>query len=194
MKPFLGVHPAPAALLLMAIVSGLLPTAAMAPPASATQAPAEVAEADIGPAIRKALEGDWEAHYFAAAVDLNGDGKKEVVAYVAGPMVCGTGGCTTFVFTPGPGGYRLVARISVVQTPILVSSRRMQGWRNLVVRIAGGGIESGYSELKFDGKSYPMNPTVLPAKRVSDIAGAEVLIPEFQSYKDGTEVPAGHVK
>jgi len=117
--------------------------------------------ADMGPALRKALEGDWEAHYFSAAVDLNGDGKKEVVAHVAGPMVCGTGGCTAFVFTPATEGYRVMARIRVVNVPILVSSNTTQSGRNLVVRIAGGGIKGGYSELKFDGTTYPLNPTVL---------------------------------
>lgn len=195
MKPCLRSLPFVALLMLTACGPSQPQTMAKTPPVPIMEVPAQVTPTDIGSAIRKALEGDWEAHYFVAAVDLNGDGRKEVVAYVAGPMVCGTGGCTTFVFTPpGPEGYRLVSRISVVQTPVLVSSSSTQGWRNLVVRIGGGGIASGNSELKFDGKSYPMNPTVLPAERVSDIAGAEVLIPEFRSYKDGTEVPAGRVK
>jgi hypothetical protein len=45
------------------------------PTAPKTTAPAaSTTSADIGPAVRKALGGDWEAHYFDAAVDLDGDG------------------------------------------------------------------------------------------------------------------------
>lgn len=146
--------------------------------------------AALGPAIRRALGGDWEARYFAAAVDLNGDGAQEVVTYVAGPMVCGTGGCPVFVFAPGADGHRLVARITVAQPPVRVSPRSTHGWRDLVVGIGGGGLAAGNAELQFDGTSYPGNPTVPPARPAPDLAGTEVLIGEFESYRDGTPVPA----
>src|SRR5690606_6954222 len=111
-------------------------------------------------------------------------------ALVAGPMVCGTGGCPVFVFASGPDGYRLVSRLSVVQTPIRLAPRSSQGWRNLVVGIGGGGLAAGNAELKFDGTAYPLNPTVPPAEPVTDLEGSEVLIPEFGSYTEGKPVPA----
>lgn len=161
------------------------------PTAPKTTAPAASAPTiDIGPAIRKALGGDWEAHYFDAAVDLNGDGRPEVAAVVAGPMVCGTGGCTAFVFTPSPEGYRPLTQMTVVQGPVRVSPRSSQGWRNLIVGIGGGGMPAAQAELKYDGKTYPTNPTVPPAEPAQDLEGAEMLIPEFKSYKDGKPVPA----
>lgn len=139
----------------------------------------------IGEAIVRELDGSWEANYFSAAVDLNGDGRDEVVAMVAGPMVCGTGGCPVFVFTPDAAGYRVLARISVAQTPVWVSPRRTRGWHNLLIGVAGGGMPARVSELEFDGITYPLNPTVPPAKPATDLDGAEVLIREFRSYKDG---------
>lgn len=35
--------------------------------------------------------------------------------------------------------------------------------------VGGGGIPSGLRRLRFDGESYPDNPTVAPAEAVDDI-------------------------
>jgi hypothetical protein len=168
-----------------------------APAEQPATAPADTATRDVtaahdalGQAIRAALEGAFEAHYFDAVADLNGDGTPEAIAYVAGPMVCGTGGCPVLVFATAADGYRLVSRVSVVQPPVSLAPRSSQGWRNLVVGVGGGGMAAGNAELKFDGTSYPANPTVPPAEPVADLAGSEVLIAEFASYKDGKPVPA----
>ena len=179
-------HACLAAALLMACDDGPPP----AEPAEPPLAP-PIASAPLEPAIREALGGDWEAHYFDAAVDLDEDGRPEAVALVAGPRVCGTGGCPVFVFTPLADGYRLVASISVAQPPVRLSPRRSHGWRNLVVGIGGGGLAAGNAELAFDGTSYPGNPTVPPALPAPDLEGTEVLIPEFASYRDGKPVAAG---
>lgn len=162
-----------------------------AEPASApVAAPARAPTADtLGPAVRAALGGDSEARYFDAAVDLDGDGQQEVVVYAAGPMICGTGGCPVYVFTPSAAGLRLVSSISVAQPPVRLSPRSAQGWRNLIVGVAGGGVPSGNAELEFDGKGYASNPTVPPAKPVADLDGTEILIPEFGSYTEGKTVP-----
>ena len=83
-------------------------------PVTAASAPAAHL---LGPAIREALGDDSEARYFDAEIDLDGDGKQEVVVYAAGPTVCGTGGCPVYVFTPSAEGYRPVGRISVARPP-----------------------------------------------------------------------------
>ncbi|HSN71466.1 MAG TPA: hypothetical protein VLT59_08145 [Steroidobacteraceae bacterium] len=136
-------------------------------------------------AIGEAMEYDSSARYFAARVDLNEDGRKDFIALVAGPMVCGTGGCPVIVLTPQGSEYRVVSRLSVVQPPVRLSPRSTNGWRNLIVGIGGGGLPAGHAELRFDGASYPLNPTVAPAERTQDLAGSEILIPEFESYLDG---------
>ena len=161
--------------------------------ASGPTRPAAVkaAEHDLAVAVRAALQGDWEANFFDAAVDLDGDGVREMLAYVAGPMVCGTGGCSLFVFTPGAGvgGYRLIGRVSVTRAPVRLSPRSHNGWRNLVVHVGGGGGPAGDVELHFDGRSYPSNPSVLPAARPADLEVMPVLIPDFGSFRDGKPVP-----
>ena len=141
----------------------------------------------------RALYGDLggELRYFDAATDLNDDGRSEIIVYAYGPMLCGTGGCNTLVFTPDASGYRLVANISVSRPPIQATPRSTNGWRDLLVRVSGGGIAEGYdAELKFDGASYPDNPTVAPAEPATDTEGAEVLIPDFESFTSGKVVPA----
>lgn len=181
--------------LALAACGGKAPPPAPAPtepgiaPAPAAQPTPAADDPVIAAAIRAALGGDWEAHYFDATVDLNGDGRPEVVAYVAGPMVCGTGGCPVFIFTPAEEGYRLVGSLSVVQPPVRVSTASSNGWRDLVVGIGGGGVAAGNAVLKFDGTSYPTNPTVAPAEPVRSLDGTEVLIAEFASYTDGKALP-----
>ena len=124
--------------------------------------------------------------YFDAEVDLNGDGTPERVAHVIGPMVCGTGGCPTLVFAVGVDGLRLITEFSITRPPVRASARTSQGWRNLIVHVAGGGLPDGYdAELEFDGEGYPANPTAPPAYRSPDLEGATVLIDDFESFTDG---------
>jgi len=155
-----------------------------------TDATTELGSTGVETELR-ALYGDsgGEVRYFDGTADLNGDGRPEIVVHVAGPMVCGTGGCPTLVFTPGAGGYELVADISITRPPIQLSSRSANGWRNLLVRVGGGGLEGYVAELRFDGTAYPANPTVPPAERAPDTIGAETLIPDFESFTDGKLIP-----
>ena len=131
-------------------------------------------------------------HYFAKRVDLNGDARAEYVVHVAGPMVCGTGGCTTLVLTEEGQELRLLSRISVTRPPIVIAATSTNGWRDLVVRTSGGGIIPGYdARLRFDGRTYPANPTVPPAEPVKAPASGEVAIPAFQSFTEGRLLRAG---
>ena len=133
---------------------------------------------------------DSGVYYFSGIADLNGDGRDEVIVHVVSPMLCGSGGCNTLVFTPGETGYKQVAEITVTRPPIRVSSRETNGWRNLIVHVSGGGIEAHEAELRFDRDSYayPSNPSVPPAEPAPDLEGAEVVIPEFETLTDGREL------
>ena len=131
-------------------------------------------------------------HYFAKQVDLDGDGRAEYVVHVAGPMVCGSGGCDTLVFAQEGSGLRLVSRTSVTRPPIVIASTTTQGWRDVVVRVSGGGIIPGYdARLRFDGRTYPANPTVPPAEPLKAPASGEVAIPTFESFTEGRLLRAG---
>jgi hypothetical protein len=109
-------------------------------------------------------EGNFWTHYYHNRVDLDGDGRAEVLVYVFGPYMCGSGGCNTLVFRQTEAGaYQLVADISLTNNPVIVSERRTNGWNDLIFFVAGGGARAHYAVLRFDGRSYPNNPTSFPA-------------------------------
>jgi hypothetical protein len=131
-------------------------------------------------------EDEGEARYFLKWFDLNGDGIPEAVVHVVGPHVCGTGGCDTHIFARRSGGYRLVSTVELSRPLVIASPRRTHGWRNLIVFVAGGGILPGYyAELRFNGRTYPDNPTVKPARRVRGKSRGAVLIKDYGVYTEG---------
>ena len=130
-------------------------------------------DAELERAIRHALsrsedapDTDSAGRYLYNRVDLNGDGRPEALVYLMGREFCGTGGCNLLVFQSGDNGYRLLAEISLVNNPVIVSRQRTRGWNDLILYVSGGGITRGYYvALRFDGRGYPDNPTILPALR-----------------------------
>ena len=127
-------------------------------------------------------------HYFAAKTDLNGDGRDEWIVHVAGPMVCGTGGCSTYVFTPGPSGtLQLVGATAVSRPPIFAARETTGGWRDLLVNVSGGGIQPGHvARLRFDAATgtYPPNASMVAPATAG--ATGELLVGEFGSFTEGT--------
>jgi hypothetical protein len=69
----------------------------------------------------------------------------------------------------------VVTKTTVTRPPIQVLASKSNGWHDIAVRVAGGGIANGYdAELSFDGRKYPSNPTVPPARRVAEEVAATV--------------------
>lgn len=114
--------------------------------------------------MRAACAGQPAHRYTWNRVDLNGDGKPELVAQVLGPMVCGSGGCPLLIFRePRPGQLELITRMSLFKEPLIVIERRQNGWKELVSRVRVDAGHGYYAELAYDGRSYPDNPSVPPA-------------------------------
>jgi hypothetical protein len=115
--------------------------------------------------------------YVDAFVDLNQDGKKEVIVHIMGRWWCGSGGCETLVLQTEASSYKLITKMTITRPPISVLSSLSHGWRTLTVWVGGGGIAPYEAELQFDGKTYPMNPSVPPARRFVGREGREAVIP-----------------
>ena len=113
----------------------------------------------------------------SAFVDLRGAGVREVIVYVSGREWCGSGGCTTLVLAADSSSYRIVTELTVSRPPIRVLTTKSHGWFDIAVGVQGGGIIDAYeAKLSFDGKTYPKNPTVPPARRLADaVTGKEVI-------------------
>ncbi len=122
-------------------------------------------------------DDDRQTQHIAAFVDLNGDGVPEAIVYVSGQKWCGSGGCAALILSQAEGSWSIMTQLSVTRLPIRVLKNSSHGWRDLGVWVAGGGIVPGYEAgLAFDGKKYPGNPTVPPARRLTAGTPGEVVI------------------
>ncbi len=115
--------------------------------------------------------------YIAKEVNLNGNINSEIIVYAMGSNICGSGGCPIFIFSQQHQHLKLISWISITNPPIIVSNTKTNGWRDIIVTVMGGGIIQGYeARLQFNGKSYPTNPSVKPAKRVSQPIKGKTII------------------
>lgn len=129
--------------------------------------------------LRGALSEETGTRYIAAFFDLDDDERDEAIVYLMGPFHCGSGGCDMWVLAPEGSTYRLVSDISIVQLPVRALATKSHGWHDLGVKVRGGGILPGYeARLSFNGKTYPENPSVAPAKRITGAVAGKILIPE----------------
>jgi hypothetical protein len=127
---------------------------------------------------------DPTTKYSVAWIDLNSNGRREAIVYITGREWCGSGGCTTLVLTRENSDYRVVARIPITRLPIRVLADTSHGWRKIGAWMQGGGIQPGYeAELSFDGRTYHLNPSISPARRLAKKAAGEVVVSSTQEGK-----------
>lgn len=126
------------------------PPAAMKPDAAVESAILRTA-----PDYTRKIVGDERARYAYERVDLNGDGREEVLVYLMGSFFCGTGGCNMLIFREASEGeYLLVNDYSITQLPVIVSPGKSNGWNDIWRMESGGGAEASYVRHSFDGRRY----------------------------------------
>lgn len=146
-----------AAVLIVAILLGLVPTATQA--AQPTDPSAAQAVGDfLARHFARFRESAPEATYRAAWHDLSGDGRPEVLVYLHDPIWCGPHGCDLFIFTPHASGWRQVDEISVAAPPIRLLARRSRGWHDLSVYVRSSLMPGERRALAWDGRRYVPTP------------------------------------
>jgi hypothetical protein len=96
---------------------------------------------------------------------MTGKPKRKIV-YVSGQGWCGSGGCTMLILEPTESAFKVLGRVTIVQLPIRLLPSVNDGHPDIGVSVQGGGVQSGYEAvLSFDGKSYPRNPSMPPARK-----------------------------
>lgn len=124
------------------------------------------------------FDGGLKDRFVAAFTDLNGDGEPEAIVHLTSNEWCGSGGCTTLVLVRDDDSWKSLGKISISRPPIRVLTMKSNGWRSIAVWVQGGGIQPGYeAELRFNGNTYPTNPSVAPARRTIGKAEGEVVLP-----------------
>jgi hypothetical protein len=112
------------------------------------------------------FEQESKTRYSAAFVDLAGDGTHQVIVYLSGRAWCGSGGCVTLVLSRIGPSYEIVTKITISRPPIRILNTESNGWKDITVQVAGGGLAGHEAKLPFNGKTYPSNPSMPPADSV----------------------------
>jgi hypothetical protein len=105
------------------------------------------------------------------------DGKtEEDIVYVSGDRWCGSGGCTMLILQPTKSTFKVLGRVTIVQLPIRLLPSVHNGHPDIGVIVQGGGILQGYEAvLSFDGKRYPTNPSMRPARKATAMGGKVII-------------------
>jgi hypothetical protein len=127
---------------------------------------------------KPALSEDKTTRYQFAAVRLKDGDKPQIIVYLTGRRLCGSGGCIALIISHNESAYQVLSKLTLVQLPIRVLSSKAGGWHDLGVWVQGGGIQAGHEAvLSFDGKGYPSNPTAPPARQPTENETGEVIVP-----------------
>ena len=105
------------------------------------------------------------------SIDLNHDGTSEIFIRFMSPYFCGSGGCTFLLLN---SDFKIITKFSVTRAPIFVEKSENTSWSILLVKDQGV-----FKELKYDGSSYPNNPSILTKASYDAPSGhAEILFDE----------------
>jgi hypothetical protein len=131
------------------------------------------------PGLRAAVQdyavksGEHEIPTFRYALtDLDGDGRVDAVVLLSGSSWCGSGGCNMLVFRGRRDGFTFVSGSTLANPPIRVSPEKAHGWRTLIVYSKG----KGDVLMRFDGKRYPLNPSLQPKTTHIQLSAAQVVM------------------
>ena len=122
-----------------------------------------------------------EARYVYGRVDLNEDGRDEILVLLMGSIFCGTGGCDLLLFSDVEDGYSLIDRFVRGRLPVIASPARTAGWHELFLRESGGGAPPSYVRYRYDGRQY-VEQERLPAEPVPE---GIALLDRSHSYDTG---------
>ncbi len=145
----------------------------------------EALRAAVPDYTRTIVGNDGWARYVYGRVDLNADGRHEVLVLPMGPFFCGTGGCNLYLFTESEAGYVLINTFPRSRLPVIASPRKTEGWHDLIRRESGGGMPPAYVRHRFDGMRYSESER-LPAEPTP--AGTLLLDGDY-SYAAGFPLP-----
>jgi hypothetical protein len=121
--------------------------------------------------LKLSMGSETPVHVFALT-NLDNDGVPDAVVLLTDRAYCGSGGCTVEVYRGTPLGFTFVCGSTLSSKPILVSPESSHGWKTLIV----ASKRSGSVLMSFDGRRYPLNPSMQPRASDSQIKAATILL------------------
>lgn len=95
-----------------------------------------------------------QTKYYYNYVDLNGDGVDEVFVVVMGPYTSGSGGSSAMIVVSAGGELNVNQKLTLVNTPIIISDKMTRGAHDIIALRSGGGAESEYVRLTSSEGTY----------------------------------------
>lgn len=131
---------------------------------------------DLDTEIQKVVNSYFKIHrtdpkntrFSAVKYDLNGDGIDEAIVLL--DWCSNKSGCEMLIFEGQADGYRFSSRLSRIHAPIILSKTQRYSWQSLLVK-----TDTEWSQLDFDGLSYPIHTRDLNGINIQDEA-TEVLL------------------
>lgn len=155
---------------------------------------AVLSENEKNPQLEKALKEEYDldeaaakqTRYYYNYVDLNGDGKNEIVAEIVGPFTSGSGGDSVIIYTENNGILEEVDDFSLIMNPIIISDEKTNGWNNIIVEYSNGSSEKKYIVLKYDGDDYSDIDESEVINSLKDVSGIAIISNDMaEDLEDG---------
>lgn len=124
-------------------------------------------------------------YYSYVKIDLNSDSIPEYFVYAYGPMLSGSGGGSALILN---SNYKEISRFTLVQTPIIINNHRTKNWKDIIMTVSGGGATPATAIMKFDGKTYPSNPSLQPTLGPHDYVDGIKIFTEDISINKGFKI------
>lgn len=113
----------------------------------------EYAEEEVYPALAEFLgtyyqipdEYQSKTRYYYNYVDLNDDGKNEIFAAVIGEYTQkDAGDPALLLMAEEDGTFMVLEDFPEIHTPVTISEETANGWHDLIFKVYGKGVQSGY--------------------------------------------------
>lgn len=124
-------------------------------------------------------------YYHYTKVDLNDDYVPEYFVYAYGPMLSGSGGGSALILS---NNFKEISRFSLVRTPITISRNKTRGWKDIIMQVSGGGANPSTVAMRFNGESYPSNPSTQPSLSPNDYVDGIRIFTEDMSVNRGLKI------
>jgi hypothetical protein len=137
-------------------------------------------DTDLYESVRKLvqfIDGPPNSRFDYTRIDLDGDGQRDALVYMKAPYShwCGQHGCTLFVMKAGVESFDYVSEVRPIRPPLIVTRNTSNGWKDIMVRVDGRWSKTKDVALKYNGRSYPLNPeSQPPARKYAFVDGIKV--------------------